>query len=264
MQNQTAWGNENTLDTHRVLQNTYRLLALTMLPTVLGAGLGIFLNLPVFLVTFIMESANSGNGATFLLWALLFLVSFLAFFVVIRICKNSVWGIVALLGLTFYMGLFLSVSLQAALDFTNGAELIALAGGGTATIFFVMSAIGSNPNRDLSSWGSFLFASLIVALLAILANVFFFQMPALHLAITVGLLLIFSLLIAYDINRVDGRRNELRCGDHGCLFGYLQGFYALIGVIDDLCRQARLIFKNSTVNACFFIKKIKVYRGKKG
>ena len=95
----------------------------------------------------------------------------------------------------------LSQILQVALGFSNGVEMIAMAGGGTAVIFFVMAAIGNNPARDFSSWGRFLFVGMVVVLIACLANLFF-QMPALQLAISCAALFIFSAYIMYDINRI--------------------------------------------------------------
>ena len=173
---------------NKVLTNTYLLLALSMIPTVAGAALGIF-----FQFSFMADSPFLGF--------FLFLGISFAFFYGIEKNKNNSLGIVLLLGFTFFMGLMLSQILQFALGFKNGVEMIALAGGGTALIFFVMAAIGNNSSRDFSSWGRFLFTGVIVVLLAVVANIFL-QIPALSLAISCAVLMIFSAYIMYDINRI--------------------------------------------------------------
>lgn len=173
---------------NKVLTNTYLLLALSMIPTVAGAALGVF-----FQFSFMA-------GSPFLGFFLFLGISF-AFFYGIEKNKNNSLGIVLLLGFTFFMGLMLSQILQFALGFKNGVEMIALAGGGTALIFFVMAAIGNNSSRDFSSWGRFLFTGVIVVLLAVVANIFL-QIPALSLAISCAVLMIFSAYIMYDINRI--------------------------------------------------------------
>ena len=122
---------------NKVLQNTYRLLALSMIPTVIGASLGVF-----FQFAFLPNSP--------LLSVLLFLGISFGFMFGIQKYKNSGVGVALLLGFTFFMGLMLSRILQVALGFSNGGEMIALAGGGTALIFFVMSAIGNNAKKDFS------------------------------------------------------------------------------------------------------------------
>lgn len=171
-----------------VLKNTYRLLAISMIPTIIGASLGVF-----FEFSFLENSP--------ILSLLLFLGISFAFMFGIQKYKNSGVGVAILLGFTFFMGLMLSRILQVALGFSNGPEMIATAGGGTALIFFVMSAIGNNAKRDLSNMGRFLFIGAIVVLVAIIANIFL-QMPVLHLAISVMMLGIFSAYIMYDINQI--------------------------------------------------------------
>lgn len=171
---------------NRVLRNTYALLGVSMVPTVLGALLGIQLNLPLF----------SG-----FLGALLFMGIAFGFFWAIEKNKNSGMGVALLLGFTFFMGLMLSGLLRVALGFSNGGSMIALAAGGTATIFFVLSSVAATTKRDFSGMGKFLFAGAILVLVAALANIFF-QIPALSLAISALVVAIFSAYILYDINRI--------------------------------------------------------------
>ena len=172
----------------RVLRNTYMLLALTMVPTVAGALLGVQLKFS-FLA-----------GSPFIAFMLFMGISF-AFFYGIEKNKNNGLGVGLLLGFTFFMGLMLSRILQVALGFSNGGSMIALAAGGTGAIFATMATIASVSKRDFSNMGKFLFVGMIVVLLAGVANIFF-QVPALSLAISAAVVLIFSAYILYDINQI--------------------------------------------------------------
>ena len=171
---------------NRVLRNTYALLAVSMLPTVAGALLGIQLNLPLF-----------GGFMGFIL----FMAIAFGFMWGIERTKHSGMGVVLLLAFTFFMGLMLSGILRVALGFSNGGSLIAMAAGGTGAIFFVLSGIAATSKRDFSGMGKFLFAGAILVLLALVANIFL-QIPALALAISALMVVIFSAYILYDINRI--------------------------------------------------------------
>lgn len=173
---------------NRVLRNTYALLALSMLPTVLGALLGIQMKF----------SLLAGSPV---LGFLVFLGVAFAFMWGIEKNKDSGVGVALLLGFTFFMGLMLSRILQVALGFANGGMLIALAAGGTGGIFLTLSGIAATTQRDFGNLGRFLFAGMILVLLAALANAFL-QIPALALAISALAVVIFSAYILYDINRI--------------------------------------------------------------
>lgn len=173
---------------NRVLRNTYLLLGLSMIPTVLGALVGIQLNFS-FLA-----------GSPFIAF-LLFLGIAWGFMYGIEKNKDSGLGVALLLGFTFFMGLMLSRILQVALGFANGGSMIALAAAGTGAIFFTLSSVAAVSKRDFSGLGKFLFVGLIVVLLAGVANIFF-QIPALALAVSAAAVLIFSAYILYDISRI--------------------------------------------------------------
>ena len=173
---------------NRVLRNTYMLLALSMVPTVLGALLGIQMQFSFF------------AGSPFI-GILLFLGIAFGFMWGIEKTKNSAMGVVLLLGFTFFMGLMLSRILQVALGFSNGGQLIALAFGGTGAIFFGLAGVAATTKRDFSNMGKFLFAGVILILVAAIANAFF-QIPALALSISALAVAIFSGFILYDINRI--------------------------------------------------------------
>jgi modulator of FtsH protease len=171
---------------NKVLRNTYMLLALSMVPTVIGALIGIQLNLK-FLSGWI--------------GLLVFLGGAFAFMFAIEKTKDSALGVVILLGFTFFMGLMLSRLLGMMLGFKNGGQLIALAFGGTAGIFAVMATLGTVIKRDISWMGKFLFVGALVVFFAAIANVFF-QLPALTLAIAAVAMIVFSAYILYDVNQI--------------------------------------------------------------
>ncbi|MFN4341059.1 MAG: Bax inhibitor-1/YccA family protein [Azonexus sp.] len=176
------------LGQHRVLRNTYLLLGLSMIPTVFGALAGIQMGFSFF----------AGSP---LISFVLFLGIAWGFMWGIEKNKNSGLGVALLLGFTFFMGLMLSRILQMALGFANGGSMIALAAGGTGAIFFTLSSIAAVSKRDFSGMGKFLFAGMILILLAAVANIFF-QIPALSLTIAVAAVGIFSAYILYDISRI--------------------------------------------------------------
>jgi modulator of FtsH protease len=186
IRDQTASG--SALQTNRVLRNTYALLALSMVPTILGALVGIQLNFSFL------------NGSPMMSF-LLFLGIAWGFMWGIQKNKDSGVGVALLLAFTFFMGLMLSRILQVALGFSNGGTLIGLAAGGTGAIFFTLAGVASTTKRDLSGMGKFLFAGLILIVVAMLANMFF-QIPALALAISAICVVLFSAYILFDINRI--------------------------------------------------------------
>jgi modulator of FtsH protease len=172
---------------HRVLRNTYALLALSMVPTVLGALIGIQMSFSL--------------AASPLMGFLIFMGVAFGFMWGIEKNKDTGVGVLLLLGFTFFMGLWLSQILQVALGFSNGGTLIAMAAGGTGTILFALAGVASSTKRDFSGIGNFLFVGVLLLLVASLANIFL-QLPAMSLAISVIAIGIFSAYILYDINRI--------------------------------------------------------------
>ena len=174
---------------NRVLRNTYWLLALSMLPTMLGAWTGMQLN---FFALF--------AGSPIMAPLLMFGVMIGALFGVTAL-RNSAWGVPALFGFTFIAGLMLAPILTVALGFRNGGQLIGLAGGMTAAIFFAMAGIATVSKRDFSFLGKFLFVGLVILIVASLANLFF-QVPALSLTISAVAVLIFSMYLLHDVSNI--------------------------------------------------------------
>ncbi|WP_394777713.1 Bax inhibitor-1/YccA family protein [Undibacterium sp.] len=188
LQQSYEFGANPALVRHRVMRNTYWLLALSMIPTVFGAWLGVQLQFAFF--------PGSPGVAMIATLAIAF-----GFIFAIEKTKNSAIGIAVLLGFTFFMGLLLSRLISHTLGFSNGASLIMLAFGGTAAIFGVMATIATVSKRDFSGLGKWLFVGVLVLLVASIANMFL-QMPALYLALSVLGILIFSAYILYDVQDV--------------------------------------------------------------
>jgi modulator of FtsH protease len=183
-----VFGNDSSLVRHRVLRNTYWLLALSMIPTVLGAWIGVALNFSLF---------PESPGISFLV----FMVVAFGLMFAIEKTKDSAVGVAVLLGFTFFMGLMLSRLISYTLGYSNGGSLIMTAFGGTAAILTVMATIATTSKRDFSGLGKWLFVGLLLIIVASVANIFL-QVPALYLTISVVAIGIFSAYILYDVQQI--------------------------------------------------------------
>ena len=177
-----------TLEQNRVLRNTYLMLALTMIPTVIGAAIGTSIN-------FAFMASHP------ILFSLLMFGTMMGLMFAVTALRNSVWGIVALLGFTFVAGVFLGPILQFALHLKNGGQLVGLAAGGTGIIFASLATLATVTKKDFSFMGKFLFIGLILLVVASFANLFF-QIPALMLTISALAVMIFSAYILFDVSRI--------------------------------------------------------------
>lgn len=179
---------ELTVIRNKVLRNTFWMLGLTMIPTVVGAMIGMSTNF-----TFLAQSPIMGPLVMLaVMFGLMFAVS---------AARNSIWGIVLLFGFTFVAGWWLGPMLQYALHFKNGAQLIGIAAGGTGVIFFTLAGIATATRKDFGFMGNFLFVGLVLLIIASIANLFF-AMPAASLAISAVAVLLFSGFILYDVSRI--------------------------------------------------------------
>ncbi|CAN7372574.1 Bax inhibitor-1/YccA family protein [Rhizobacter sp. LjRoot28] len=186
-----AHGPSGTLagDRNRVLRNTYWLLALSMVPTVLGAWLGVATGFSLF------------AGNPFIGFIVFMGVAF-GFFFAIEKFKNSSVGVALLLAFTFFMGLMLSRLIGAVLgNYSNGSQLIMMAFGGTSLVFLGMASLATSIRRDISGLGQWLMVGVIGLIVASVANIWL-QMPALMLTVSVLAIVIFSALMLYDLKRV--------------------------------------------------------------
>jgi len=204
---------------NRVLRNTYWLLALSMIPTVLGAWIGV--------TTGIARAMSPGIGLV------VFLVGAFGFMFAIEKTKNSSAGVPILLAFTFFMGLMLSRLVGIVLGMNNGAGLIMTAFAGTGVIFLGMASLSSIIKRDLSSMGKFLFIGAIMLLVAGIANVFL-QSSALMITLSVLAIGIFSAFILYDLKRVqDGLETNYisaTLGVYLSIYNVFQSLLALLGI----------------------------------
>ena len=175
---------------NKVLRNTYWLLALSLIPTVLGAWLGV--------ATGITQLLGGGMGLV------VFLGGAFGFMYAIEKTKNSAAGVPVLLGFTFFMGLMLSRMIAMVLGFKNGPDLIMTAFGGTAGVFFVMASLSSVIKRDLSGMGKWLFVGALAIVVGGIINVFVGSTAGM-MAISVAAIGVFSAYMLYDLKRiVDG------------------------------------------------------------
>ena len=204
---------------NKVLRNTYWLLALSLLPTVAGAWLGVS--------TGITRSLSGGLGL------IVFLGGAFGFMYAIEKTKNSAAGVPVLLAFTFFMGLMLSRIIGMVLGFKNGSELVMTAMGGTAGVFFVMASLASVIKRDISGMGKWLFVGALVLMVGAIINVF--------VGSTVGMLVIstlvigvFSLYMLYDLKRIiDGGETNYISATLALyldIFNVFQGLLALLGL----------------------------------
>ena len=204
---------------NRVLRNTYWLLALSLVPTVLGAWIGV--------TTGVMAKVGMG------LSTVIFLVGAFGLMFAIEKFKNSSTGVVLLLGFTFFMGLMLSRLLAAILGFSNGSSLIMTAFGGTAAVFFAMASLASVIKRDLSNMGKFLFVGAILLLVAGVINIFV-QSSALMITLSVIAIGLFSAFMLYDIKRViDGGETNYVTATLAIyldVYNVFQSLLALLGI----------------------------------
>ena len=203
----------------RVLRNTYGLLALSLVPTVLGAWIGVN--------TGITAALSGGVGA------LVFLAGAFGFMFAIERTKHSATGVAVLLAFTFFMGLMLSRLLAAVLGLSNGAQLVMTAFGGTAGVFFVMANLASIVKRDLDGLAKWLFFGAIVLLIGGLINIFVGS-TALMAAISVMAIGIFSAFLLVDLKRIidGGETNYITAtlALYLSLFNIFQSLLALLGI----------------------------------
>ena len=184
----SAQPTELALVQHKVLRNTYMMLALTMIPTVIGAMIGTASNF-----SFLAQHPIMGP--------LLMLAAMFGLMFAVSATRNSIWGVVLLLAFTFVMGWWLGPMLQYALNFRNGGQLIGIAAGGTGLIFFTLAGIATVTRKDFSFMGKFLMVGLILLLVASIANLFF-QIPAASMTLSALIILLFSGYILYDVSQI--------------------------------------------------------------
>ena len=172
---------------NRVVRNTYWLLAVSMLPTVLGAWIGV--------------STGISQAFSGVIGLVLMIAGMFGFIYAIERTKESATGVYVLLGFTFFMGLVLSRMIAMVLGFKNGAELVMTAFAGTAGVFFVMASLATVIKRDLSGMGKWLMVGAVVLMVGSLINVFVGSSAGM-MAISMLSMAIFSAFMLYDLKQV--------------------------------------------------------------
>ena len=202
---------------NRVLRNTYWLLALSMVPTVLGAWIGVS--------TGLMGAMGVGMST------IVFFVGAFGLMFAIEKYKDQAAGVPLLLAFTFFMGLMLSRLIGAVLGLANGAGLIMMAFAGTGLIFLGMASLSSIIKRDLTSMGKFLFIGMIMLIVAAIANIFL-QSSALMITISVIAIGIFSAFILHDLKRVkDGEETNYITATLGVYVSLYNVFTSLLSIL---------------------------------
>lgn len=176
------------LESNKVLRNTYMMLGITMIPTLVGAVVGTGMD---------FSFAREHN----ILFPLVSFAVMMGLFFGIQANRNSGLGVALLLVLTGFMGLMLGPILQHALHFRNGGQLVALAAGGTGIIFMTLAGIATTTKKDFGFLANFLMVGLILVIIAGIANLFF-QIPALALTISAVSVLLFAGFMLYDVSRI--------------------------------------------------------------
>ena len=204
---------------NRVLRNTYWLLALSMIPTVLGAWIGVN--------TGIVSSLSPGMSM------IVFFAGAFGLMFAIEKNKDSALGVYLLLAFTFFMGLMLSRMIGVVLGFRNGGSLVMMAFGGTASIFVAMATLAGVVKRDLSAMGKFLMVGAWIVFFGFIAN-FFVQSSALMLTLLVLCLGVFSAFILYDVKRVldGGETNYVSAtlAIYLSIYNVFQSLLSLLGI----------------------------------
>jgi len=205
---------------NRVLRNTYLLLAISMLPTIAGAWIGVATGFSFF-------------AASPVLGMVLFLAIAFGFMFAINKTKDSAVGVAVLLAFTFFMGLMLSGLLGAVLRMADGARLIALAFGGTAAVFATMATAASTIKRDLGSMGKFLTIGAVLLIVGWIAFAFL-QLPGMFIALALLGIVIFSAFMLYDLQRImnGGETNYITAtlALYLDIFNVFQNLLALLGI----------------------------------
>ena len=203
-------------DRDRVLRNTYWLLALSMVPTVLGAWIGV--------ATGMARAMTPGAGLV------VFLAGAFGFMFAIEKTKNSAAGVPVLLAFTFFMGLMLARLVGSVLGLANGAGLVMTAFAGTGLVFLGMAAMSSVVKRDVGTMGKWLFIGAVMLMVAGIANVFV-QSGALMVTMAVLAVGIFSAFILYDLKRVrDGQETNYITATLGVYLSIYNVFQALLAI----------------------------------
>jgi modulator of FtsH protease len=167
------------------MKQTYQLLAASMI----AAAAGAYVTMPY--------AETVMQYKWFIFGAELFML-----FVGLGMTRNKPGlNMAALFVFTFLTGVSLVPLLASLIGAGNGA-VIGNAFLMTSVLFGALSLFAINSKSDYSSWGKPLFITLIVVIIASLVNMFILQSPMMHVIITAGILLLFSIFTIYDTQNI--------------------------------------------------------------
>jgi modulator of FtsH protease len=198
----------------RVLRNTYLLLAISLVPTAIGAAIGYNLDFSFMRASPIIAS-------------MAILGIFYGWIFAIEKNRNSGLGVGLLLGFTLFLGLLLGPLFQSVLGLSNGAQLVMMAAGGTALTFFGLASVASVAKRDFSGLGSFLMIGFFVIMGAVVVNLFL-QMPMIHLVLLAAFIVFSSAVILWQVN------NIVRGGETSYVSATLTLYVAIYNIFSSL------------------------------
>jgi len=182
MSSSATYSQSSAIETNKVLRNTYALLSLTLLFSAIVAGGSLLLQLP-----------HPG--------IIISLVGFLGLFFLTAKLSNSIWGLPSVFALTGFMGYTLGPIVGHYLSMPGGGAIVMNAMGMTGIIFLALSAYVLTTEKNFSFMGGFLMVGMILGIVAGLAA-FFFQIPALSLAVSAMFVLLMSGFILYETSNI--------------------------------------------------------------
>ena len=198
---------------NKVLKNTYILLSATLAFSAVMALVSMSLAVPpiAYMISVIASMV-------------------LGIFVLPR-TANSSTGIGVIFLVTGLLGFGLGSILTMYLALPKGPQIIATAMGGTGIIFLGLSAYAMTTKRDFSFMGGFLFAGMMVLVIAMLANIFL-EMPALAMAVSGGIILVMSGFILFDTSRIiNGGETNYIMATYGLYLSIFNIFISLLNLL---------------------------------
>lgn len=211
----SAGSQDIAVQQNKVLRNTYLLLAISLIPTIIGAAVGMnYVN---------FSFMRTSPGLTFIG----ILVIFYGWIFAIEKNRNSSLGVGLLLGFTAFLGLLLAPLLSQVLALRNGGQLVMMAAGGTAAVFFVLSGIAATTKRDFSFLNKFLLVGFVVIMLTVVAN-FFVQSPLIHMTLLAAFIIFSSAIILWQINAI------VRGGETNYISATLSLYIAIYNIFSSL------------------------------
>ncbi len=183
--------NNQVSDVNKVLTDTYRLLAMTLVTSAICALFAMWVEISHITALVMM------------------LASFVVLFVVHKKADKAS-GLLWVFVFTGLLGGALGPMLTHYLSMSNGAIMITQALAGTAIIFFSLSAYAVKSKKDFSFMGGMLMAGLVVVIIAMISNLFL-QIPLLSIVISSVVILIMSGFILFDTSAIihGGERNYI-------------------------------------------------------